>query len=96
MNFIANNKKFLRHSNIEIHGIKKEDISVIEVKFIWTLKISIYKNMVNIGKNVFVKKIDHIAANFSNVCHNIKKKKNQNKSRVIFISRRCKLVLIFS
>ena len=72
---IATNKKFLRHSNIEIHGIKNEDISVIEVKFIWTLKISIYKNMVNICKNVFIKKIDHILTNGSNVCHNIKKKK---------------------
>ena len=53
-------KSFLKENDIEMYSTFNEGKSVVEERFIKTLKNKIYKHMTTIGKNVYIDGLDDI------------------------------------
>ena len=53
-------KKWLKDSDIEMYSIHNEEKSVVDERFIRTLKNKIYKYITTISKVVYIDKLDDI------------------------------------
>ena len=68
-------KPLLEHNNIEInltHDERKPDTAKV---FIGTIKITIYKNMAAVSKNVYIDKLDEIVDKCNSIYRRTKKLK---------------------
>ena len=62
-------KKSLKDNYIEMFSIHNEGKSVVDERFIRTLKNKIYKYMTSISKNVYIDKLDDIVNEYNNTHH---------------------------
>ena len=62
-------KKWLKDNNIEMYSIHNKGKSVIEERFIRTLKNKIFKRMTAISKNVYFDVLDDIINKYNNTVH---------------------------
>ena len=59
-------KKWLRDNDIVMYSAHNEGKSVVDERFIITLKSKIYKYMTSISKNVYIDKLDDIVNEYNN------------------------------
>ena len=62
-------KKWLKDNNIEIYSTHNEEKSVVDERFIKTLKNKIYKHMTAISKNVYFDVLNDIVSEYNNTYH---------------------------
>ena len=62
-------KDFLKINNIEMYSTYNEGKSVVDERFIRTLKNKIFKNMTAISKNVYFVVLDYIVDKYNNTVH---------------------------
>ena len=62
-------KKWLKDNDIEMYSTNNEAKSVIDERFIRTLKNKIYKYMTSISKNVYIDKLDNIVRKYNSTYH---------------------------
>ena len=62
-------KSFLKNNNIEMFSTFNEGKSVVDERFIKTLKNKIYKQMTTIGENVYFNDLDDIVKKYNNTVH---------------------------
>ena len=62
-------KKWLKDNNIKIYSTHNDRKSVVDERFIRTLKNKNYKYMTSISKNVYIDKLDDIVDEYSNTYH---------------------------
>ena len=68
-------KSFLKENDIEMYSTFNEGKSVVDERFIKTLKNKIYKHMTIIGKNVYFNDLDDIVDKYNNSIHSLIKVK---------------------
>ena len=59
----------LQYNNIEMYSTHNKGKSVVGERFIRTLKISVYKYMTSIPKNVYIDKLIDIVNEYKNTYH---------------------------
>ena len=62
-------KKWLQDNDIVINSTNNEGKSVIDERFIRTLKSKIYKYMASVSKNVYIDKLDDIVKEYNSTYH---------------------------
>ena len=62
-------KKWLKDNDIEIYSTNNKGKSVVNERFIRTIKNKIYKYMTSISKNVYIDKLDDIVKEYDNTYH---------------------------
>ena len=68
-------KNFLRINNIEMYSTYSEGKSVVDERFIRTLKNKIFKHMTGISKNVYFDVLNDIVRKYNNTVHKAVKMK---------------------
>ena len=68
-------KNFLRINNIEMYSTYSEGKSVVDERFIRTLKNKIFKHMTGISKNVYFDVLNDIVHKYNNTVHKAVKMK---------------------
>ena len=68
-------KKWLDDNDIDMYSTHNEGKSVVDGKFISTLKNKIYNHMTAILKNLYIDKLDDIVHEYNNIYHRIIKAK---------------------
>ena len=64
-------EKWLKDTDIEMYSAQNEGKSVVDERFIRTLKNKIYKYMTAISKIAYIDKLDDIENEYNNTCHRI-------------------------
>ena len=59
-------KKWLKDNDIEIYSIHNKGKSVVDERFLKTLKDKIHKYMTSVSKNVYIDKLDDIVNVYNN------------------------------
>ena len=62
-------KSWLEDNDIEMHSVHNEGKSIVSGRFIRNLKKKIYKHMISVSKNVYIKKLDDIVQKYNNTYH---------------------------
>ena len=62
-------KRLLKINNIKMYSTYNEGKSVVAERFIWTLKIKIFKRMTAVSKNAYFDALDDIANKYNNTVH---------------------------
>ena len=68
-------KSWLEKNDIEMYSTHNEGKSVVDERFIRTIKNKIYKHMNSISKNVYIDKLDDIVNEYNNTKHRTTKMK---------------------
>ena len=61
--------RFLKINNTEIYSTYNEGKSVAAERFIWTLKIKIFKHLTAVSKNAYFGVLDDIVNKYNNTVH---------------------------
>ena len=72
----ASFKKWLQDNDIAMYSTHNKGKSVAAERFIRTLKIKIYKDIISISKNVYIDKLDDIVHEYNNAYHTTIKMKS--------------------
>ena len=62
-------KSWLEDNDIKMHSVHNEGKSIVSGRFIRNLKKKIYKHMISVSKNVYIKKLDDIVHKYNNTYH---------------------------
>ena len=68
-------KSWLEKNDIEMYSTHNEGKSVVDERFIRTIKNKIYKHMNSLSKNVYIDKLDDIVNEYNNTKHRTTKMK---------------------
>ena len=68
-------KSWLEQNDMEMYSTHNKGKSVVDERFIRTLKNKIYKYLSSISKNVYINKLDDIVNKYNNTYHSISKMK---------------------
>ena len=79
-------KSWLQDNDIVMYATHNEGKSVVDERFIKTLKKKNYKYMTSISKNVYIDKLDDIVNEYNNTYHRAIKMKSINVKDNIYIN----------
>ena len=78
-------KLWLEKNSSEMYSMHNERKSVVDERFIRTLKNKIYKYMSSSSKNVYIDKLDNIVNKYNNAYHSTIKMKTFDVKSSIYI-----------